>query len=346
MSQRNDDDARRQRAADATGIAQLGDGTGPAAEVTRAILASPALSEPSPAVAKVLADLRAAKLPVYDPSDPVQAEAALRFEAEEGRRPRQLHPLRPLPAGEGVAYDDAGIPLSVTSNYVTVPVDTAGATPADYEHRITAARHHLVIEERSAVAGRTFAATAGVPIEPGTPEAARFRMRRARVGARLVEIYHDIRHTPLAMATERADGTWLLDFVDGRDSQVLPSFRRLVELADFHGWMGETPEETPLAWSTGEGIETGTVADLAFACRFVDEMTAAGVAGRAHRPLEVLALREDGRMVYVAWGIAVYSPEHSNAERGLVRRYEVQVTLGVTTAVYSYWLPEPAPATP
>ena len=206
-------------------------------------VAGPPVTPQPHTVEQVLAALHAARKPVYDPSDPVQGEAARLFLDQTGTAPARLHPTgyryAALPDGEGVAYDAGGTPLSITSHHITVPVDTSGCGPAEHNARIAHARAGLEAELRAATAGRTFARTTGIQVA-GTET--RYRMRKARVGERVIEVY-DTCHTLAAVVSEYPDGTWLADFVDGRDAQIVASFPRAVELVEERVAPGGEPHE-------------------------------------------------------------------------------------------------------
>lgn len=82
-------------------------------------------------------------------------------------------------------------------------------------------------EERAAVAGRTFARTEGMTVDDGET---RFRMRKARVGARIVDV-HNEQGDKIGTAAEDRDG-WSLTGADGSDQGRAPAFTNAVAVLD------------------------------------------------------------------------------------------------------------------
>lgn len=118
-----------------------------------------------------------------------------------------------LPGRSGQAWDrryrlvDTGATYS-TGGPVEPIVECANPAPAADPRSSGAA------DEITAIAGRVFAKTAGLPVDDATT---RYRMVKARVGSRIVDVHDETTGACLARLTESGAYMWTITLADGRE---------------------------------------------------------------------------------------------------------------------------------
>ena len=145
---------------------------------------------------------------------------------------RDVKTKRPAPRADqpeivrGQVERDPQAEAEVRTALAALAADQGPPTPLDAD------------EQRAAVAGRTFARTEGMTV---ADDETRFRMRKARVGARIVDV-HNAQGVKIGTATQGRDG-WSLVDGDGNAQGDAPAFANAVAVLDDVAASPDTPDD-------------------------------------------------------------------------------------------------------